>query len=67
MTFIFNFKGKKFTEDEISQRINAGISTESDKSTHLLIMNLSNTPSNLYCLIFKKYVTVCFSKNTWQP
>ena len=31
MTFIFNYKGKNFTEEEIVQRINAGISTESEK------------------------------------
>ena len=68
MTFIFNFKGKKFTEDEISQRINAGISTESDKSTRLLIMNLSNTQLRILkpllpdiqeicdCLFLQKYM-----------
>ena len=47
MTFIFNYKGKNFTEEEIVQRINAGISTESEKSIRLLIMNLSNTQSNI--------------------
>lgn len=68
MTFIFNFKGKKITEDEISQRINAGISTESDKSTRLLIMNLSNTQLRILkpllpdiqeicdCLFLQKYM-----------
>lgn len=68
MTFIFNFKGKKFTEDEISQRIIAGISTESDKSTRLLIMNLSNTQLRILkpllpdiqeicdCLFLQKYM-----------
>lgn len=68
MTFIFNFKGKKFTEDEISQRIIAGISMESDKSTRLLIMNLSNTQLRILkpllpdiqeicdCLFLQKYM-----------
>ena len=68
MTFMFNYKGKKYTEEEIAQRIYAGISTESDKSTRLLLMNLSNT--KLYvlksllpdiqeicdCLFLKKYM-----------
>ena len=48
MTFIFNYNGKKYTEEEITQRINARFSTESDKNARLLLMNLSNT--NLYIL-----------------
>ena len=31
MTFIFNYKGKNYTEEEIAQRISAGIFTQSDK------------------------------------
>ena len=68
MTFIFNYKGKNFTEEEIVQRINAGISTESEKSIRLLIMNLSNTQLNILkpllpdiqeicdCLFLQKYM-----------
>ena len=33
MTFTFNHKDKKYTEEEVTQRIDEGISTESDKST----------------------------------
>ena len=68
MTFTFNYKGKKYTEEEIAQRIVAGLSTESDKSTRLLLMNLSNTKlyalKSLYpdiqeicdCLFLKKHM-----------
>lgn len=68
MTFTFNYRGKKYTEEEIAQRIDAGISTESDKSTRLLLMNLSNTKlcvlKSLYpdiheicdCLFLKKHM-----------
>ena len=43
MKSIFNYKDKKYTEEEVEQRVNAGISTESDKRTRLKIMILSNT------------------------
>ena len=43
MTFTFNHKDKKYTEEEVTQRIDEGISTESDKSTRLLLMALRNT------------------------
>ena len=75
MTFIFNYKGKNFTEEEIVQRINAGISTESEKSIRLLIMNLSNTQLNIfkpllphiqeicYCLCLQKYMAAITLSN----
>lgn len=68
MTFIFNYKGKNYTEEEIAQSISARISTQSDKSTRLLIMNLSNTQSRILksllpdiqkicdCLFLQKYM-----------
>ena len=68
MTFIFNYKGKNYTEEEIAQRISAGIFTQSDKNTRLLIMNLSNTQLRILksllpdiqeicdCLFLQKYV-----------
>lgn len=68
MTFVFNYKGKKYTEEEIAQRITMGISTESDTNTRLLIMNLSNTNLCVLksllpdiqeicdCLFLKKYM-----------
>ena len=68
MTFIFNYNGKNYTEEDIEERINAGISTESDKSTRLLIMNLSNTQLRILkpllpdiqeicdCLFLQKYM-----------
>ena len=68
MTFFFNYNGKNYTEEEITQRINAKISTESDKSTRLLIMNLSNTELRILkpllpdiqeicdCLFLQKYM-----------
>lgn len=68
MAFIFNYKGKNYTEEEIAQRINAGITTESDKNTRLLLMNLSNTKLCVLksllpdiqeicdCLFLKKYM-----------
>lgn len=68
MTFIFNYKGKNYTEEEIAQRISAGIFTQSDKNTRLLIMNLSNTQLRILksllpdiqeicdCLFLQKYM-----------
>lgn len=68
MTFVFNYKGKKYTEEEIVQRMTMGISTESDTNTRLLIMNLSNTNLCVLksllpdiqeicdCLFLKKYM-----------
>lgn len=68
MAFIFNFKGKNYTEEEIVQRINAGISMESDKNIRLLLMNLNNTKLFVLkalspdiqeicdCLFLKKYM-----------
>lgn len=68
MTFIFNYKGKNYTEEEITQRISAGIFTQSDKNTRLLIMNLSNTQLRILksllpdiqeicdCLFLQKYM-----------
>lgn len=68
MTFIFNYKGKNYTEEEIAQRISAGNFTQSDKNTRLLIMNLSNTQLRILksllpdiqeicdCLFLQKYM-----------
>lgn len=68
MTFTFNHKDKKYTEEEVTQRIDEGISTESDKSTRLLLMALRNTKlrvlKSLYpdiheicdCLFLKKHM-----------
>lgn len=68
MTFIFNYKGKNYTEEEIAQRISAGVFTQSDKNTRLLIMNLSNTQLRILksllldiqeicdCLFLQKYM-----------
>ena len=68
MTFIFNYKGKNYTEEEIAQRISVGNFTQSDKNTRLLIMNLSNTQLRILksllpdiqeicdCLFLQKYM-----------
>ena len=41
MTYTSNYKGKNYTEEEIAQRINSAISTESDTNSRLLLMCLS--------------------------
>lgn len=73
MTFTFNHKDKKYTEEEVTQRIDEGISTESDKSTRLLLMALRNTKlrvlKSLYpdiheicdCLFLKKHMAAVTS------
>lgn len=70
MTFIFNYKGKNYTEEEIAQRISAGIFTQSDKNTRLLIMNLSNTQLRILKSLLPDIQEICdclFLQNTWQP
>ena len=68
MSFTINYKGKNFTEEEISQRIATGLSVESDTNTRLLLMNLSNTQLRILksllpdiqeicdCLFLQKYM-----------
>ena len=68
MPFTINYKGKNFTEEEISQRIATGLSVESDTNTRLLLMNLSNTQLRILksllpdiqeicdCLLLQKYM-----------
>lgn len=59
MTFIFNYKGKNYTEEEIAQRISAGIFTQSDKNTRLLIMNLSNTQLRILKSLLPDIQEIC--------
>lgn len=63
-----SYKGKAYTDEEISKRINSAISVEKDANIRLLLMNLSNTrlrvlnslSSDIYeicdCLFLKKYM-----------
>lgn len=68
MAFVFNYKGKDYTEEEIELRITTAISAESDTNTRLLLMNLSKTNLCVLksllpdiqeicdCLFLKKYM-----------
>lgn len=70
MSFTINYKGKNFTEEEISQRIATGLSVESDTNTRLLLMNLSNTQLRILKSLLPDIQEICdclFLQNTWQP
>ena len=59
MTFTFNHKDKKYTEEEVTQRIDEGISTESDKSTRLLLMALRNTKLRVLKSLYPDIHEIC--------
>lgn len=64
----WEYKGNKYSDEEISNRIASAITVESDVNTRLLIMNLSNTRLRVLnslssdiqeicdCLFLKKYM-----------
>lgn len=66
--FTINYKGKKYSDEEISKRIETAIFVESDVNTRILLMNLSNTRLSVLnslssdiqeicdCFILKKYM-----------
>lgn len=65
---LLNYKGKMFSKEEISKRMESAISLEDDTNTRLLLMNLSNTNLHILkpllsdiqeicdCLFLKKYM-----------
>lgn len=59
MSFTINYKGKNFTEEEISQRIATGLSVESDTNTRLLLMNLSNTQLRILKSLLPDIQEIC--------
>ena len=61
MSFTINYKGKNFTEEEISQRIATGLSVESDTNTRLLLMNLSNTQLRILKSLLPDIQEICDS------
>ncbi|MDE7433147.1 MAG: hypothetical protein K2N34_14705 [Lachnospiraceae bacterium] len=66
--FTINYKGKKYSDEEVSKRIETAISVESDVNTRILLMNLSNIRLSVLnslssdiqeicdCLFLKKYM-----------
>lgn len=68
MTFTFTYKGIRYAEEEILQRINDSISVESDNDNRLLLINLSNVKLKVLksllpdiqeicdCLFLQKYM-----------
>lgn len=66
--FAFEYKGKKYTEEEISKQIESAITIECDHNKRLLLVNLKNTKLRVLsslssdiqeicdCFILKKYM-----------
>ena len=66
--FTFEYKGKKFSDEEVSKRIEDAISLESDVNKRMLLTNLSHTRLRVLnslssdiqeicdCLFLKKYM-----------
>ena len=63
-----NYKGRRYTDEEVSRRIDSAISVEGNANTRMLLMNLSNSrlralnslSSDIQeicdCLFMKKYM-----------
>ena len=55
----WEYKGKNYTDEEVSKRITSAISVESEVNKRLLIMNLSNTRLNVLSSLSSDIQEIC--------
>lgn len=67
--FAFEYKGKKYTEEEISKQIESAITIECDHNKRLLLVNLKNTKLRVLSSLSSDIQEICdcfILKNIWQ-